>query len=127
MPSKTLLYSTKTELVTLFLKITNYIQSQPILPHELKMLIHFLELPPEFEHKRFTAVAKKRVMVLTNTSMYNVSTVVQRLIKKGYLRRDTDKVIYPAKFIQQLLKSKNSFEIVFSFVQDTRETSHQDG
>lgn len=42
-------------------------------------------------------------------------TITQKLIKKGYLRKDTDKVIYPAKWIEHLLKSKDKFEITFLF------------
>lgn len=43
-------------------------------------------------------------------------TVTQKLIRKGYLRKDSDKVIYPSKWIEHLLKSKDKFEISFLFV-----------
>lgn len=116
--NKEIKYIDKIDLVDKFLLLVNHIASPPIIPHERKILLEFLRLPDEiYQHKRFNSVAKKLVAKSLNTSLINVTTVVQRLIKKGYLRRDTDKVIYPAKFIEYLLKSKTKFEVSFHFSQ----------
>ena len=91
---------------------------------EAQLLIEFLLLPEEkFKYQRFSSLAKTKVIQSAasknwNLTKINVKNKRYSLIDKGFLRRDTDGVIYIAKYILAALASyraNKTFEIKITF------------
>lgn len=112
-----------------YLQLLNVAQPNPeniMTEKELQLLAEFLLLDPEkFHYQRFGRLAKKKVAeaALKNLnwelSTVNINNKLYALLAKGYLRRDTDSVIYAKQFLldaaYKIHDTKDNLEITFSF------------
>ena len=116
----------ESEFLEKFLNMVNMLSSpeKNIATAEAQLLIEFLLLPEEkFKYQRFSSLAKAKVIQSAasknwNLTKINVNNKIYSLIDKGFLRRDTDGVIYIAKYILAALASyraNKTFEIKITF------------
>jgi hypothetical protein len=117
---------TESEFLEKFLNMVNLLSppEKSIATSEAQLLIEFLLLPDEkFKYQRFSSLAKTKVIQSAasknwNLTKINVNNKIYSLIDKGFLRRDTDGVIYIAKYILAALASyraNKTFEIKITF------------
>lgn len=74
---------------------------------QLEVLKVTLLLPDKFRYRLFTYGTKKYVASLFPMSVSNLNNRIYELLEKGYLIRDTDKVIYVSPSI---LKAVEQFK-----------------
>jgi len=86
---------------------------------EKGLLADFFLLPKKFEYHRFSSPARKRLRMNLESlnrplAVETINTYISSLIKKGYLYRDEDRIIYTnthmKKQIDKLLKSYENGE-----------------
>jgi len=115
----------KLNFYTAYLRLINSVlsvdSSKTLHPTEIKVLAYFLCLDHEvYRHKRFSSLAKKKVVEMAKNSGWNLSRIninnkLQSAIRKGYLRRDEDGVIYFNKLIMKGLEEyleKNAVKLI---------------
>lgn len=113
-------YSSRVALYKYF-DLLNVAQPNPdkrLTETEAQLLTEFLLLPEKFSYQRFSHPAKKRVMASLDEELnwkltiVNLNNKLYSMIEKGYLRRDTDSVIYIADHIlkgaKELIDAHNS-------------------
>lgn len=121
----------KAKIVKRYLDIVDCMQINPkarMTASEKDMLLRFICLPSKYEFYRFSSTTKKIVMKQyfeetgKERKFQDINNRLYSLIKKGFLRRDDDNIIYLAKFLkrglEELLKSLNEgkeFRIQFIF------------
>lgn len=114
-----------------FFNIINCMQldeSKKLAPNEKEYLIDTLMLPDKFNYFRFSSVAKKVIMEKTKErtghehTYQNLNNKIYKLIKKGYLWKDTDGQTYFKPFIikavtalDKALAEGNHYDFVFRF------------
>lgn len=117
-------YSPRVSLYKYF-ELLNVAQPNPdkrLTEAEIHLLTEFILLPQDkFAYQRFSKVAKRKVMssLITNLNwkltQVNLNNKLYSMVEKGYLRRDTDGVIYISEAIltgaQSLLEALNSNKI----------------
>lgn len=113
-----------------YFQVLNLIQddvTKHLTESEMELLIEFVLLPDKFKYARFSSPAKNRVIV-TYAELYNkklskinLNNKLYMLLEKGYLRRDTDKIIYIQDFIMRAINSilgKPTYDITLKFQLD---------
>jgi hypothetical protein len=103
-------------------------ESKHLAPSEKDFLIDILMLPDKYEYFRFSSIAKK--VIINNTeektgvrqSHQNLNNKIYKLIKKGYLWKDSDGQTYFKPFILKAVKNLdealakgNHYDFVFRF------------
>jgi len=67
---------------------------------EIGMLKYFMDLPTKFKYQRFGRLAKKKVTKRAQEeegwtlTRVNINNKIYEMIRKGFLRRDEDMVVY---------------------------------
>lgn len=75
---------------------------------EMSLLVDFYMLPDKFKYHRFSTAGKKRLRKMLEEegrglAIETINTYIYSLIKKGYLYRDEDRMIYTVPLIQKEL------------------------
>lgn len=106
---------TDLEFYTMYLRLINaFLGASPekeLHASELKVLAYFLCLDHEvYRHKRFSSLAKSKVQQMAkedkwSLSKVNIANKIYSTIKKGYLRRDEDGVVYFNELIMKGIES----------------------
>lgn len=112
------------------LSLLSFLHS-PLTDTEALILKTFLCLPPKFRYHRFSSIARKAVIrILSEQGLRltsaNLNNRLYSLIDKKYLRRDEDKVIYTADFLEKILLIYNknrSFNISLNFIESRQNTT----
>lgn len=113
-----------------YFQVLNLIQediTKHLTESEIELLIEFVLLPDKFKYARFSSPAKNRVIATyqelfdKKLSKINLNNKLYTLLEKGYLRRDTDKIIYIQDFIMRAINnilSKPTYDITLKFQLD---------
>ncbi len=117
------------DFLTKYLEFSNVLlpELQKLTPSEIELLVDFAMLPPKFEHQRFGALAKRKVIEAyksrgKSTNNLAINSKLYSSIKKGFLKKDLDKVIYLPKHFLHAAKSfreYNKYTITISYVGNT--------
>ncbi len=95
---------------------------------EIQVITEFLLLPPKFSYARFSLPAKRRVIQSIkeiydkDMTMLSINNKLYSLVSKGYIKRDTDKVMYLQPYIIKAttpLISSPSYDITLTLQNDT--------
>jgi hypothetical protein len=95
--------------------------SQRLNPNELALLIEFALLPQKFASYPFSSAGKKKVASTLKLKSQLLHQRIYSLIRKGFLRRDEDKVILFPSFIKKVLSqmlATNQTTLTLSFTLD---------
>lgn len=103
-----------TEFYSLFLQLINHAikhDDRKIADMERKMISYFMALPEKYDHKRFSREAKRKIKKQALDegwvlSGLNINNKIYSLVKKGFLRRDEDQVIYLNDKLESLIKER---------------------
>jgi hypothetical protein len=73
---------------------------------EKGLLADFFLLPKKFEYHRFSSPARKRLRLTLESegrplAVETINTYISSLVKKGYLYRDEDRIIYTHKHMKK--------------------------
>ncbi len=115
------------EQVTNIFHLLNYVQpnqDNALTDTEIEVISAICLLPPKFEHSRFSPQGKKRAIEICKEEFGkdygkgNFNNKIYSLLKKEYLQRDEDNIIYLNKNILRIindLKENKKFEIIVQF------------
>ena len=94
------------EFIRKYITLTRSLDSDPPTPSEIELIIEFLLLPPKFEYQRFSIAAKRKVIqnYPNISNIPNINNKLHSLLKKKFLTKDEDKVIYLPKDLQVALR-----------------------
>jgi hypothetical protein len=75
---------------------------------EMTLLVNFFMLPDKFKYHRFSSAARKRLKKTLKEqggglAVETINTYIYSLIRKGYLYRDEDRMIYTKALIKKEL------------------------
>lgn len=105
--------SSDKDFTTLYLQLLNVFTKEEnrLTSTEMALVSELLLLPEKFKYSRFSSPAKARVAQSLNTTRLNLNNKIHGMIKKSFLRRDEDNVIYlpthVTKAFEQYKKDKN--------------------
>lgn len=91
---------------------------------ELLVLKAFLLLPPKFKYQAFSSAGRTKVtsyLAPHGITRSNVNNRLYSLIRKGYIRRDKDKVLYINEKLQKVVSqfiTTRSATLTFTFQLD---------
>lgn len=121
----------KRSLIYKYFDLINAAQPNPdkiLTEKEIELLTEFLLLPKKFKYQLFSLQAKKKVIKMAKENLgweltkENLNNKVYALIGKGYLKRDSDSVIYLQEYISktidellEAMENKSHKDIVFRF------------
>lgn len=104
--------SSEKEFILAYLKMSNLLLPPQSQLHDVEMevIAYFATLPPKFDYQRFSPLAKKKVIEAfkendRNMSIFNLNNRLHALVKKSFLRRDEDRVLYLPKNLLIALES----------------------
>jgi hypothetical protein len=86
-------------------------KEQQLVDSEIELIIEFLLLDNnKFNYQRFGPLAKKKVIENAGQrgwklTKININNKLYSLLEKGFLRRDTDKVVYMPKHVSTALEA----------------------
>lgn len=102
------------DFLTKYLNITNILldDASKLVATEIELMVHFVLLPEKFKYQRFSPLAKKKIREAyaengKSLTVLNMNNKLSALAKKGFLRRDEDRVLYLPK---HFLAAKEAFE-----------------
>lgn len=116
-----------------YFELLNTAQGNPekkLTPAEIEVLGLFIDLPDKFEHQRFSTAARDKVMKIIckteDCSRQSLNNKIYSLIRKGFIWRDEDGVLYILPGVlrgaKEGLKAReevpSSFELTFKFSYD---------
>ena len=86
-------------------------QESRLVKSEMELVTEFTLLPPKFEHSRFSSLAKDKVIESLaekdkSATKASINSKIYDLLRKSFLYRDEDKVIYLPK---HLVKAHKEF------------------
>ena len=89
-------FKNEREFISLYLDIINVVtpEENKLTPSEKTLVTEFLLLPDKFKYSRFSSPAKAKVASSLSTSRLNINNKIHGLLKKKFLRRDEDGVVY---------------------------------
>lgn len=112
-------------------------QDRILTEKEIELLTEFLLLPKKFKYQLFSLQAKQKVIrnakefLNWELTKENLNNKIYALIGKGYLKRDSDSVIYLQRYISQTVeelleakKNKGHKDIIFRFDYKEHRTSN---
>jgi len=116
------------DFIVYFLRLVSSLKipSKRLAPIQLKVLQTTLLLPDKYRYRLFTYATKKYVASLLLMSVSNLNNRIYELIDKGYLIRDTDKVIYVSPSILKAVdhfKKHSNLTLSFEFKGSTNSPS----
>lgn len=112
----------KDQLTNIF-HLLNYVTPDPknaLTDLEIEVLASLCLLPDKFEHSRFSTIGRKKALEILSTEFQkqlvptNFNNKVYSILKKGFLVRDEDNIIYFKEFVQKILdsiKANQRFEV----------------
>jgi hypothetical protein len=99
------------EFIMSYLKMSNLLLpvTSRLVEVEMEVIAAFALLPPKFDYQRFSPLAKKKVIegfaeLNRKMTIFNLNNRIHALVKKGFLRRDEDRVIYLPKTLSIALE-----------------------
>lgn len=100
-------------------------------PKEIQLLSEFVTLPSKYEYYRLSVHGKRQVVKSLSeqkipSNILSINLKLQSLVKKNFIKRDEDKVLYlPEHFLKalDLFKKNKTFNIQIKYVDNSNSES----
>lgn len=120
----------KGDFITKLLSLLSFLHA-PLTDTEVLVLKTFLCLPPKYRYHRFSSAGRKAAIKMLaeegiHLSSANLNNRLYALLDKKYLRRDEDKVIYTADFLEKIIDiylQHGTFSFTLNFIETRQDTA----
>lgn len=88
-----------------YLSLINQLTKEKLTDLEISLMVEFALLPEKYKYAPFSSGAKNRIQeIFPDLTRINLNNKLYHITKKGFLKRDEDRVLYFPKYLSLALR-----------------------